>query len=121
MRTLALAILILGVLGCRDERELPTEPRRPYAPPEAGPGRTVEVRNSCPEAVVVAVGVEPPSATTPTTTLASTRVAKLSVAPGERIWLRYDGRYELERSVAPRGPVEVGYQCKGIFAQGGGR
>jgi hypothetical protein len=43
----------------------------------------------------------------------------MTVEQGARIWLRYDGRFEEERSIRPAGPVEIGYQCNSIYSRDG--
>lgn len=64
-------------------------------------GLQVSVRNSCPEAVVLAVSAELPSPATPTVRVGSTRVQTLQVPNGHRVWLRVAGEWDESRSVAP--------------------
>lgn len=108
----------LALLGCG--RDLEVEPEaRPYAPPiSSSAEQTVEVRNSCPEAVVIAVGASLPEPSTPTMTLSSTKVTSLTVEQGARIWLRYHGRFNEGLSIIPTGAVEIGYQCNSIYHAG---
>lgn len=115
MRTLAW-LASLALLGCGQAREPDTDDR-PFAPPDNELGQTVQVRNSCPEAVVIAISATVPEPSSPTMTLRSTKVAELSVEQGARIWLRSDGRFDEELSITPSGSVEIGYQCNSIYSR----
>jgi hypothetical protein len=119
MRTTAFAWLAgFVLLGCNRPAELEDD-QRPYAPPSHEVGQTVQVRNSCPEAVMLAISATVPEPSTPTMTLRSTGVEAVTVEQGARIWLRYDGRFDEERSIRPTGPVEIGYQCNSIYSRDG--
>ncbi|MFO7568019.1 MAG: hypothetical protein R6X02_35585 [Enhygromyxa sp.] len=122
MRTPGLVcVAALALLGCGKAPEPDPEQLRPYAPPpEVAAEQTVQVRNSCPEAVVIAVSATLPGRSTPTMTLRSTQTQAVTVSQGERIWLRYDGAFAEERSAAPSGALEIGYQCNSIYSQRGG-
>ena len=121
MRTAPLAWLAsLALLGCNRAPE-PDAEERPFAPPASEADQTVQVRNSCPEAVVIAISAATPEPSSPTMTLGSTKVVDVTVEQGARVWLQYDGSFTAERSVAPTGPVEVGYQCNSIYSRDGGR
>ncbi|HLT38090.1 MAG TPA: hypothetical protein VK034_17510 [Enhygromyxa sp.] len=120
MRTCLAWLASLALLGCGKARELDPDERRPYGPSGADVVQTVQLRNACPEAVVIAVGPTLPESTTPTMTVRSTRTESITVEQGARIWLRYDGEYDEELSVVPSGPVEIGYQCNAIYSQHGG-
>jgi hypothetical protein len=114
------SLALLALLGCGRAGELEDD-QRPYAPPGRAGGQTVQVRNSCPEAVVLAISAGIPDPSTPTMTLRSTGTETVTVEQGARIWLRYDGRFDEERSIQPLGPVEVGYQCNSIYSRDGQR
>jgi hypothetical protein len=118
MTTAQLAWLASLALGCSPAPELDTDDR-PYARPSTAVAHTVEVRNSCPEAVLIAISAAAPEPSTPTMTLRSTRVETVSIEQGARVWLQYDGRFEEELSITPTGPVEVGYQCNSIYSSDG--
>jgi hypothetical protein len=117
MRIARLAWLAsLALLGCGQAREPDTD-ARPYAPPSPEPAQTVQVRNACPEAVVIAISASEPGPATPTMTLLSTKVAELTVEDGARIWLRFDGHYNQELSIVPSDSVEIGFQCNSIYSR----
>lgn len=106
----------LAVLGCGRDGELATDDR-PYAPPSSELAPTVQVRNACPEAVVIAISASEPGPSTPTMTLLSTKVAELTVGQGERIWLGHEGRFDPELSIVPAAAVEIGFQCSSIYGR----
>jgi hypothetical protein len=121
MRTPTLAWLAaLALLGCGNDRVADPEQLRPYAPPEVAAVQTVQLRNSCPEAVVIAVSAARPGPATPTMTVRSTRTETLTVEQGARIWLRFGGAFDEDLSVIPSGPVEISFQCNSIYNQRGG-
>lgn len=116
MRTTRLVWLVaLALLGCGRDGDFVSDDR-PYAPPssERAP---VQVRNACPEAVVIAVSASEPGPSTPTMTLLSTKVVELTVEQGERIWLRHEGRFDRDLSILPGAAVEIGFQCSSIYGR----
>ena len=121
MRTLQLACFAsLALLGCGRASE-PDHDDRPYAPPSPAIAQDVQVRNSCPEAVTIAISATVPGPSTPTKKVGSTKVESVTVEQGARIWLQYDGKFEEELSVVPTGSVEIGYQCSSIYSREGHR
>jgi hypothetical protein len=114
-----LASLLLA--GCGDSQPIETGELRSSAREPTPSSFVVQIRNACPEAVVLAVSPTPPGPATATATLRSTGVEVVTVEQGTRIWLRYDNDWDERRSVAPTGDevIEVSFQCDSIYGRPG--
>ena len=118
--TIVLSVLVCG-LACRGDGSSAggpgTAPKK-IASSEIG----VTIRNNCPEPVELYFSEGPPAPDVEPVTLSANAAERRKIGSKHRMWLRYRGAWEKNRSVRPEAEgwvLEIHATCDGVGGRKG--